>query len=162
MTTIWCEVTSSIRSRGPDNEDISGLDDDSKKPPPSSTATKEQSLDEVASAASNTPQGGGELTELLLCLRPIRDGEVASASKELRLRSGSKRTKKTAIAGEVTSGTSGATTSEERRSSPTRPLKKRRPQDQPEEGSKRSKRQMICENGEVAEETLPRSTSALL
>lgn len=58
LTTVWCEVTSSIRTR---------------------------SADEESSEATPTPQSGAagvdnnvakdEVRELLLCLRPIRDGE---------------------------------------------------------------------------------------
>lgn len=53
LTTVWCEVTSSIRTRSPD--------EDSPEP----TGSK--------SSADATPKP--QIKELLLCLRPIRDGD---------------------------------------------------------------------------------------
>lgn len=54
LTTVWCEVTSSLRKQAPD-EDPSEL---------------------LQSAISvEQPQSEPEVTEVLLCLRPIRDGE---------------------------------------------------------------------------------------
>jgi len=66
LTTIWCEVTSSIRTRSLRDENIDEeLGPLEAKLFPPSVA---QSLDE-------DPSSKGEIKELLLCLRPIRDGE---------------------------------------------------------------------------------------
>lgn len=63
LTTVWCEVTSSVRTRMTDEESIdspsnpSNTSTDPNDPPPVATAPKEDML------------------EILLCLRPIRNGE---------------------------------------------------------------------------------------
>ena len=64
LTTIWCEVTSSIRTK-----DVPEAPVDPEKSEGSSVA-----LDQLPSSESDsTPLV--ESKELLLCLRPIRDGE---------------------------------------------------------------------------------------
>jgi len=73
LTTIWCEVTSSIRTRslkdeaGEGNQPISctGTSSNGKSMKSSKTNSSEESLD----------TNKDEIKELLLCLRPIRDGE---------------------------------------------------------------------------------------
>lgn len=63
LTTVWCEVTSSVRTRLTDEESFDTPSNPSKSstgpqdPPPAPTAPKE------------------DLLEILLCLRPIRNGE---------------------------------------------------------------------------------------
>ncbi len=79
LSTIWCEVTSSIRTRSLHEEN------------PETVATSgPQSLSKKKDISVNT-SNGSELTldnsqndqvkELLLCLRPIRDGENKIGSK---------------------------------------------------------------------------------
>jgi hypothetical protein len=64
LTTIWCEVTSSIRTK-----DVPEVPVDPEKSEGSSVA-----VDQLPSSESDqTPVV--ESKELLLCLRPIRDGE---------------------------------------------------------------------------------------
>jgi hypothetical protein len=59
LTTVWCEVTSSIRTRSSDEETSDSLEE-----------PFESSEVAVVAAPPKT-----EVKELLLCLRPIRDGE---------------------------------------------------------------------------------------
>lgn len=76
MTTIWCEVTSSIRTRSLKDEA-----DDANPPAlamPSvkgSKSSKAPSSDDVSEAKTQPSSQQDEIKELLLCLRPIRDGE---------------------------------------------------------------------------------------
>lgn len=86
LTTIWCEITSSIRTRPPNDEDekaniyapvatsvtVSG---NSGKPgKPSSPANQE------GSESVDTSEGTEiEEKEILLCFRPIREGDVVSS-----------------------------------------------------------------------------------
>lgn len=65
LTTVWCEVTSSIRTRHPD-EERPDLPLDSAK---SKSSTTSSNQDDPPQA----PEVG--VKELLLCLRPIRDGD---------------------------------------------------------------------------------------
>lgn len=58
MTTVWCEVTSSVRSYSVDEQDLS----DSLSPPSSSSG-------------ESPVEAKADVKEFLLCLRPIRDGE---------------------------------------------------------------------------------------
>jgi hypothetical protein len=63
LTTLWCEVTSSIRTRTLDEEPSDTL---SQLTPPAESGT--------ASPVESMPTKV-EVKELLLCLRPIGDGE---------------------------------------------------------------------------------------
>lgn len=82
LTTIWCEVTSSIRTRSldeeqPDNSSIPGnVSPKEKKPKTSPNGIDEQQ--------QNNPVVV-QIKELLLCLRPIRDGEE-KVTEELRFK----------------------------------------------------------------------------
>jgi PAS domain-containing protein len=68
LTTVWCEVTSSVRTRLTDEESF----DSPSNPSKSGTATQE------------TPAPPKEeMLEILLCLRPIRNGEK-SVDESLR------------------------------------------------------------------------------
>jgi hypothetical protein len=71
-------VTSSIRTREPDEDFDDGFEVDSRKPPPSqpdasraSSVTNETEIEVLASK----PEGKEGVKEILLCLRPIRDGD---------------------------------------------------------------------------------------
>ena len=57
LTTVWCEVRSSIRTRSADEESLEAM------------------LTPQASDAGADTVAKEEVRELLLCLRPIRDGE---------------------------------------------------------------------------------------
>ncbi|KAG7364527.1 bZIP tanscription factor [Nitzschia inconspicua] len=65
LTTVWCEVTSSIRDRAQDEED------------------SEEKITSKCSDSNDTTVSKPEQKELLLCLRPTRDGEKA-VDKSLR------------------------------------------------------------------------------
>ena len=67
LTTVWCEVTSSIRDRSLDEEG------------------EEKPAAESAGASSDPTALTLENKELLLCLRPIRDGEK-KVDESLRFR----------------------------------------------------------------------------
>lgn len=73
MTTVWCEVTSSIRTveRVRDSLAIDGVSDDGKS---RKSVSKIGTKSEEESAPSETEAPPEK--ELLLCLRPIRDGKV--------------------------------------------------------------------------------------
>jgi len=65
LTTILCEVTSSIRTRSLSDENCDA-------------ALLQGAGEKISNASDDTVQGGAgtdDLKELLLCLRPIRDGE---------------------------------------------------------------------------------------
>ena len=81
LTTIWCEVTSSIRTRSlreeiaPEDAELFGglgksttgsSEKDNSKTDPGSLVTSSDSAEESSK---------DEIKELLLCLRPIRDGD---------------------------------------------------------------------------------------
>lgn len=69
LTTIWCEVTSSIRTR-------SIKDENREEQPGPLEAKATQSLDASKPTVEEDPSSSkDEVKELLLCLRPIRDGE---------------------------------------------------------------------------------------
>ncbi len=80
LTTIWCEVTSSIRTRSLDEEqlDASTVSNSASSNQKKSKAVSSNNGDEQASINENT-----QTKELLLCLRPIRDG-VEKVSEDLR------------------------------------------------------------------------------
>ena len=71
LSTIWCEVTSSIRTRSSDDE---GADEQTQMGPLEARIVSSKaslSLD----VSDEDPSSKGDTKELLLCLRPIRDGE---------------------------------------------------------------------------------------
>jgi len=84
LTTILCEVTSSIRTRSLSDENCdsnllsaTGQLCSGEKVPNASVNSKDKNNNFIA-GSDNTVQGGagtGDLKELLLCLRPIRDGD---------------------------------------------------------------------------------------
>lgn len=134
LSTVWCEVTSSLRSREPDTKNPESVDfDDDPAPmkaPPTNSARVSfhcTSIGTFSSISSESP------VELLLCLRPIRDGE-SQKKKELRLVSGD--TKKSPSPNPNSSYDAHAadeanTTDPSTKSSPNQamvPLKKRRPE----------------------------------
>jgi hypothetical protein len=71
LTTIWCEVTSSIRTRS--------LNDESSEIPQQSSFaqgnTKESKGSGLSTCDDTDEVTKDEVKELLLCLRPIREGE---------------------------------------------------------------------------------------
>eukprot|EP00562_Extubocellulus_spinifer_P004363 CAMPEP_0178523822 /NCGR_PEP_ID=MMETSP0696-20121128/29310_1 /TAXON_ID=265572 /ORGANISM="Extubocellulus spinifer, Strain CCMP396" /LENGTH=1354 /DNA_ID=CAMNT_0020155107 /DNA_START=53 /DNA_END=4117 /DNA_ORIENTATION=- len=74
LSTVWCEVTSSIRTRT--------LDDDGDGPEGTVSAGTKMSGSESTSG-DNQEKAPSEVHELLLCFRPIRDGEE-KVGEELR------------------------------------------------------------------------------
>lgn len=58
MTTVWCEVTSSLRSRSPEEDQQEAQTNESKE-------STNDAIDSTKVAVK----------EVLLCLRPLRDGE---------------------------------------------------------------------------------------
>ena len=72
LTTIWCEVTSSIRTRSLKDENSDELLGPLEEKTLSSSAT--QSVDANRKTEDEDSSGEGEIKEILLCLRPIRDG----------------------------------------------------------------------------------------
>jgi len=76
-TTIWCEVTSSIRTKEEEEdaaESVSG-DSKSKSKQPGKSLSKSPSPTGNEKALTDAATTEVE-KELLLCLRPIRDGEL--------------------------------------------------------------------------------------
>jgi hypothetical protein len=67
LTTIWCEVTSSIRTVTTDDDQTDVFSSSEKKNDASSTSSDDQQ-------ASNSNSTVIQTKELLLCLRPTRDG----------------------------------------------------------------------------------------
>ena len=120
MTTIWCEVTSSIRTveTPRDSAALEGGSDDGKS---RKSGAKAGTKSEEGSAQSE-PDVPPE-KELLLCLRPIRDGE---AQIEGKLGLGLLKKKKKSPPKEV----GGSSPS---RPESTKPPKKRRPDGPPED-----------------------------
>jgi len=100
LSTLWCEVTSSIRTRTVEEESNFFECDDFKPPPPPSSLEPSQSK-QVEQKASEVIETGvkmsfkgsdssmcekerdtpDEVKEILLCLRPIRDGEGKVSEK---------------------------------------------------------------------------------
>ena len=87
LTTIWCEITSSIRTRPPNDEDekanifapvaatsVTASGNSGKPAKPSSSAIQEGSESVGTSEATEI-----EEKEVLLCFRPIREGDVVSS-----------------------------------------------------------------------------------
>jgi hypothetical protein len=77
LTTIWCEVTSSIRAREEVSTEVLSSDDltiPETKPPPAASSKpvgSKSSVDELSDVQSSHD----EVKEIFLCLRPIRDGQ---------------------------------------------------------------------------------------
>lgn len=100
LSTLWCEVTSSIRTRTVEEESNFLECDDFKPPPPPSSSEPSQSK-QAEQKASEVIETGvkmsfkgsdssmcererdtpDEVKEILLCLRPIRDGEGKVSEK---------------------------------------------------------------------------------
>jgi len=79
LSTIWCELTSSIRTRPPD--DI--YDKDFKLVTPKSNGSSNNNNNDGSNESVVSLEGlGQEEKELLLCFRPIREGDMAG--EELR------------------------------------------------------------------------------
>ena len=98
LSTVWCEVTSSVRTRSSDEDfDAAGGDTESQDINPSATG--------------HTPKV--EVKELLLCLRPIRDGDKVDDAyrfvpqKKMNVEMDQTSTEKAGIAGVVSSSGSG-------------------------------------------------------
>lgn len=79
LTTILCEVTSSIRTRSSTDDSCDGSQFLGGSLSPAEKAATNNTKEKTSVAGSdNTVQGGsntGDMKELLLCLRPIRDGD---------------------------------------------------------------------------------------
>jgi hypothetical protein len=84
LSTVWCEVTSSIRTREAESGDEDSISDEASPPDalaedivkrPQST-TSEGGTNETSSAAPVK-----QVKEVLFCFRPIRDGEKKAAEK---------------------------------------------------------------------------------
>ena len=82
LTTIWCEVTSSIRTRSEEEEEpdmlgsaVVGTSNQKKQKAASSNSEEQLSPTSISQRT--------QIKELLLCLRPIRDG-VEKVSEDLR------------------------------------------------------------------------------
>lgn len=106
LTTLWCEVTSSIRTKEPDEDCADSGSTDSKK-----------KSDSKSSLIDNFGDEKGEIQvekELLLCLRPIRDGEHNMHDSKLRFEKKGKKKKR------LSSEDDGALNA-----APNRPFKKR-------------------------------------
>lgn len=79
LTKLWCEVTSSIRnqSSGDDDDDSEDLTNSTldKSGQPKSSSTGSKTSKSSASTSEDTPPPKEIIKEILLCLRPIRDGD---------------------------------------------------------------------------------------
>jgi hypothetical protein len=78
LSTIWCEVTSSVRTRHIDEDSIHGTQ---------TTTSQDDKRSKMDSATTSDDQkiksSSKHVKELLLCLRPLRDG-TEKVSEELR------------------------------------------------------------------------------
>jgi len=84
LTTMWCEVTSSIRTMSLcDDMDEEAMSLSNELSSPNKKTKKNKDLD--AAATATPPKKAEEKTELLLCLRPIRDSQE-KVSEELRFK----------------------------------------------------------------------------
>jgi hypothetical protein len=68
LTTIWCEVTSSIRTKDVPED-------------PDKSTEEGTSVDQLPQSSESDETPVAESKELLLCLRPIRDGDKKVDSK---------------------------------------------------------------------------------
>jgi hypothetical protein len=140
LTTIWCEVTSSVRTRHIDEDSIhetqTTTSQDDKRPKTDSASTTDD---------HKTKSSPKQVKELLLCLRPLRDGteKVSEEFRVLRKKSVVALTQnnaqtsdsgtKNSVTGsgsaeEAVSSCSKSTSSVHKgHSDSTRPMKKRRP-----------------------------------
>ena len=88
LTTIWCEVTSSVRSRGTDSADSASRS--SRKKTPMSSSSTSASVDESNQGPNKRSAEEANLDEealeILLCLRPIRDGDSRSGKSSVGLK----------------------------------------------------------------------------
>jgi hypothetical protein len=75
LTTLWCEVTSSIRTAELNKESDASSREETKSRSTSKASLEAKSLYASAEVESMT-SSREEVIELLLCLRPIRDGEM--------------------------------------------------------------------------------------
>lgn len=73
LSTIWCELTSSIRTRPSNDVD---KEFDIVLPPTSSSQVKTSGNNLKTSSDSGSESVGDDEKELLLCFRPIREGET--------------------------------------------------------------------------------------
>lgn len=77
LSTIWCEVTSSIRTRQIDEEIIHGTQT-------TSSQDEKRSKIDSTNASGDKKSSSNQVKELLLCLRPLRDG-TEKVSEDLRV-----------------------------------------------------------------------------
>jgi hypothetical protein len=110
LTTIWCEVTSSIRTVEPPAKENAEFSSDDGKSGKSGGISKNAKSEEESSPSE--PEVLAK--ELLLCLRPIRDGK--------KIRDG-----KTKVDGKLMFGVSRETSPSSAESPKSKPPKKRRP-----------------------------------
>jgi len=86
LTTIWCEVTASIRTNTPDDDDEPQATPGTEK----TNANKKNNNNngvvivntQESTEPTNSTDNENEVKEVLLCLRPLRDGD--SVGEELR------------------------------------------------------------------------------
>lgn len=124
LSTLWCEVTSSIRTRTVEEESNFLECDDLKPPPPPSSSEPSQSK-QAEQKASEVIETGvrmsfkgsdssmcdrerdtpDEVKEILLCLRPIRDGEgkVSEKHRFMPGSAGKREISESSMAGELES-----------------------------------------------------------
>ena len=122
LGTIWCEVTSSIWTRSVDNE-VGDAVTSSSSGEKSSDPVNEKNDNSASRGSTNeesSPKPANVVRELLLCLRPIRDGEE-KVGEELRFcppshrgkkeeeETGRKQNQKTVALPVVTKGTTAST-----------------------------------------------------
>ncbi|KAL9189906.1 hypothetical protein ACHAXT_009581 [Thalassiosira profunda] len=96
LSTLWCELTSSIRTRPRDDDDAAAAN------------PKQGKKGSGGNESTASPESEPEEKELLLCFRPLREG--GSVGEELRFRPRASESDDSADA-KVTSGTSGDGTS---------------------------------------------------
>ncbi|KAL7576647.1 hypothetical protein ACA910_005581 [Epithemia clementina (nom. ined.)] len=130
LTTIWCEVTSSIRTKEPEEDacggdSVSGMETNKKsKFPESSASSVVARSSEPDQQQPREDKGDQEVQkELLLCLRPVRDGDQKMQKKITFDERTKKLDSKKRLASEA-GWTTGQTTSSGKGSS-SRPFKKR-------------------------------------
>jgi ribosomal protein L19E len=89
LSTIWCELTSSIRTRPPDDADMelniipqSQLKQGGNNIQKNNGSSNNNNNDESNESALSSEGSGQEEKELLLCFRPIREGDMVG--EELR------------------------------------------------------------------------------
>jgi hypothetical protein len=129
LTTIWCEVTSSIRTKDVPEE-------------PEKSSEEGTSVDQLPTSSESDSAPLVETKELLLCLRPIRDGDKKVDAK-YRFNPLGQAGDTIVVSESSNTGPSSGMTSLLSSASETqiasRPLKKRRRKDDMEAPVKRSK-----------------------